>query len=94
MKVLTVMLILSIPALNIGIHAAIKNTTILAEGSFSGSFFFIWLSSIFIIVRYISFLPVGSIHLWHYTFTSNSVYGEPSQSLAAAFLGSCVSMKS
>ncbi len=39
MKVVTLLLILSIPILNIGIHAAIKNTTALAGGSFSGSFF-------------------------------------------------------
>ena len=38
MRVLTLLLIISIPVLNIGIHAAIKNTTVLAGGSFFGSF--------------------------------------------------------
>lgn len=39
MKAATFMLILSIPVLNIAIHAAIKNAIALAGGSFTGSFF-------------------------------------------------------
>ena len=39
MKVLTIMLVLSIPVLNIAIHAAIKNVIALSGGSFAESFF-------------------------------------------------------
>ena len=39
MKILTIMLVLSIPILNIAIHAAIKNAIAIAGGSFTESFF-------------------------------------------------------
>jgi len=39
MKLLTIMLILSVPVINIGIHTAIRNSTAQAGGSFSGAFF-------------------------------------------------------